>query len=108
LRTLIVVGLVFFHSARVFDTGDFYVKNEPRSELIDVVLAFASVWGMPLLFVISGMGIWYSLRKRSPGRFAPERVRRLLVPLVFGVLVIVPPQVWTRLRADFVPGRRCP
>ena len=98
MRTLVVVGLVFFHSARVFDSGDFYVKNEPHSELVDAVVAFASLWGMPLLFVISGMGIWYSLRRRTTASFALERVRRLLVPVIFGVVVIVPPQVWTRLR----------
>lgn len=102
LRMFVVVGLVFFHTARIFDTGDFYVKNDPTSELVSIAIAFAAMWGMPLLFVISGMGIWYSLRSRTMKAFAWERVRRLLVPLVFGVLVIVPPQIWTRLRAD--PG----
>ena len=67
---------------------------------MDVLLSFAAMWGMPLLFVVSGMGIWYSLRSRTIGAFAGERVRRLLVPLVFGLLVIVPPQVWTWLRGD--------
>lgn len=98
LRALVVVGLVFFHSARVFDSGAFYVKNDPPSELVDAVIAFASVWGMPLLFVIAGVGIWYSLGTRTTGSLARERVGRLLVPLVFGVVVVVPPQIWTRLR----------
>lgn len=102
MRMFVVVGLVFFHTARIFDTGDFYVKNDPTSELVSIAIAFAAMWGMPLLFVISGMGIWYSLRSRTMKAFSGERVRRLLVPLVFGVLVIVPPQIWTRLRAD--PG----
>ena len=100
MRVFVVVGLVFFHSARIFDTGGFYVKNDPTSDLVTAALAFAALWGMPLLYVIAGMGIWYSLRSRSTTAFAWERVRRLLVPLVFGVLVIVPPQVWTRLRGD--------
>ncbi|MDH3249418.1 MAG: acyltransferase [Acidimicrobiia bacterium] len=100
LRMLVVVGLVFFHSARVFDTGSFYVKNDPTSEAVTIALFFMALWGMPLLFVIAGTGMWYSLRSRSAGQFARERVRRLLVPLIFGVVVIVPPQVWTRLRGD--------
>jgi hypothetical protein len=99
---LVVVGLVFFHSARVFDTGGFYVKNDPTSEAVTTGLFFMALWGMPLLFVIAGTGMWYSLKSRSAGQFARERVRRLLVPLIFGVVVIVPPQVWTRLRGD--PG----
>jgi hypothetical protein len=102
MRMLVVVGLVFFHSARVFDTGGFYVKNDPTSEAVTIALFFAALWGMPLLFMISGTGMWYSLRSRTTGEFAGERIRRLLVPLVFGVVVIVPPQIWIRLRGD--PG----
>jgi hypothetical protein len=100
MRMVVVVGLVFFHTARVFDTTGFYVKNEPTSDLVTVSVAFVAMWGMPLLFVVAGMGIWYSLRSRSPTAFAGERILRLFVPLVFGVLVIVPPQGWIRLRAD--------
>ena len=102
MRMFVVVGLVFFHTARVFDTYDWYVKNDPTSELVTIALSFAAMWGMPLLFVIAGMGMSYSLRARTAKDFAWERIRRLLVPLIFGVAVIVPPQVWTRLRGD--PG----
>ena len=97
---LVVFGLVFFHAARIFDTLPWYVKNYPTSELFTVAVGFAALWGMPLMFVIAGMGIWFSLRSRSTKTFSIERVRRLLVPLVFGVLVIVPPMVWTNLRAN--------
>jgi surface polysaccharide O-acyltransferase-like enzyme len=100
MRIFVVAGLVLFHSARIFDTGDFYVKHEPTSELVDVVISFAALWGMPLLFIVSGMGMAYSLRSRTTGEFGVERLRRLLVPLIFGVIVIVPPQIWTRLRSD--------
>lgn len=100
MRIFVVAGLLLFHSARIFDTGDFYVKHEPTSELVDVVISFAALWGMPLLFVVSGMGMAYSLRSRTTKEFGVERLRRLLVPLIFGVVIIVPPQIWTRLRSD--------
>ncbi len=41
------------------------------------VCGLGAAWGMPLQFVISGMGICYSLRSRSAGAFARERLRRL-------------------------------
>ena len=91
---------MFFHSARVFDTGEFYVKNDPTSEFVDAVIAFAVMWGMPLLFVISGIGIWHSLQSRDVVSFATERTKRLFVPLIFGTLVVVPPQVWYRIRVE--------
>ena len=100
LGALVVLGLIFFHSARIFDNGDFYVKNEPTSDLVTAILAFAVTWAMPLMFLMAGMAAWYSLRKRTAGQFAMERIRRLLIPLIFGVLVLIPPQVHIRLLGD--------
>ncbi|MFI6759734.1 acyltransferase [Micromonospora sp. NPDC050417] len=101
IRALVVVGLVFFHSALVFDSrDDFYVKN---AETTDVTMIFASlgvVWAMPMLFLIAGLGSWHSLRRRGPVGFARERVRRLGVPLLFATVTIVPVPQWLRLRAD--------
>jgi glucan biosynthesis protein C len=103
---LVVVGLVFFHSAQIFYYADFYVKNEPPniqsvSQLVSTLLiAFAGLWGMPLLFLIAGLAIWYSLRKRTAGQFALERTRRLVIPLVVGTLLLVPPIVYYGLKSD--------
>jgi len=103
---LVVVGLVFFHSAQIFYYADFFVKNEPPniqsvSQLVSTLLvAFAGLWGMPLLFLIAGLAIWYSLRKRSAGQFALERTRRLVVPLVVGTILLVPPIVYYGKKSD--------
>ena len=97
---LIVVGLVFFHTAQIFGGGDFYVQNEPPSMVALAFVAFASLWGMPLMFLMAGTAIWYSLRKRSVGEFVRERFRRLFVPFVVGLPLLVPPQVYTMLKGD--------
>ena len=55
---------------------------------------------MPLLFVVAGSGIWHLLGTRTPARFARERLSRLLVPLVTGMLLIVPPQLYYSMLAD--------
>jgi peptidoglycan/LPS O-acetylase OafA/YrhL len=98
LRALVVVGLVFFHSAVIFGAGEFPVKAETEHRLATVFLAFGAIWGMPLLFTISGMGMWYSLRSRSTAAFARERLRRLGVPLMVGLLTLIPLQVYLGLR----------
>src|SRR5688572_16851021 len=49
---------------------------------------------IPLLFFISGAGTYLALGKRTPRQFAGERFKRLFIPLVFGMLVIVPPQIY--------------
>jgi len=49
---------------------------------------------MPVMFLVSGAAAWFALRSRSAGSFVNERMGRLLIPLAFGVLIIVPPQVY--------------
>ena len=51
LRALIVVGLVFFHTAVIFAAGEFPIKAGPENRAATVLLAFGAVWGMPLLFL---------------------------------------------------------
>ena len=103
---VVVMGLVFFHSAQIFTYSDFYVKNEPPnmehlSQIVATVfIAFAGLWGMPLMFLIAGIAIFYSLRKRTTAEFIGERFRRLFIPLVVGTILLVPIQVYIGLKSD--------
>ncbi|MFE2043748.1 acyltransferase [Streptomyces sp. NPDC059477] len=100
LRVLIVIGLIFFHSALVFaPDNDFYVKNESTTEVVTVLSGLGVVWAMPILFLVAGLGARHSLRRRGPGGFARERLLRLGVPLVVTTLVLTPLPQWLRLRA---------
>ncbi|HMK93349.1 MAG TPA: acyltransferase family protein [Thermoleophilia bacterium] len=95
LRVLAVLLLFPFHTLRVFNADDpFYVKADHLSAAVSYVLNFISVWHMPLLFVLAGASTWFALGKRSPGQYLRERRIRLLVPFVFGVFVLIPPQTW--------------
>src|SRR6266542_154506 len=49
LRALVVVGLVFFHTAVLFGAGDFPMKAATESPVATVFIAFGATWGMPLL-----------------------------------------------------------
>ncbi|MBS4201164.1 acyltransferase family protein [Bacillus sp. FJAT-49732] len=93
LRNLGILLLFPFHSARVFDYWDpFYVKNESLSWGLSWFIATTSYWFMPLLFWLAGSASWYALQKRSSSQYLKERYERLFIPLIFGVLIIVPPQ----------------
>jgi peptidoglycan/LPS O-acetylase OafA/YrhL len=96
LRVLAVLLLIPFHSARVFDLfDDFYVKSAHTSEGLSwAIVAFLDPWHMPLLFVLAGAASWYALGHRSGRTYAGERTKRLFVPFLFGLLVIVPPQTY--------------
>ncbi|WP_066305002.1 acyltransferase family protein [Bacillus sp. FJAT-29814] len=93
LRNLGILLLFPFHSARVFDYWDpFYVKSAELSWGLSWFIAVTSYWFMPLLFWLAGSASWYALERRSNRQYMKDRVNRLLIPLIVGVLFIVPPQ----------------
>jgi len=51
-------------------------------------------WRMPLLFLVSGAGTRFALGVRSTRKFAAERTKRLFLPFLAGVLILVPVQVY--------------
>jgi glucans biosynthesis protein C len=86
--------LVFYHSGRLFDEEPWHIKNAVENLGIHVFNRILDVWQMPLFFLVAGAAVWYSMGSRTAGGFAKERLLRLLVPLIFGMVVIVPPQVY--------------
>ena len=108
LRIFAVLLLFPFHTLRVFNDEDFYVKALPVTEWVDGVLWFISIWHMPLLFLLAGCSTYLALHKRSSGQYALERTKRLLVPLVFGIFILIPPQTWygARFNAGYAASFR--
>ena len=87
-----VIGmlLVFvFHCTRFFDDEGWHVKND---ELADWATAFVQVtWRfmMPLFFVVSAIAAYYSLGSRTGGQYLASRIKRLVVPFLFGTFVVL-------------------
>ncbi len=79
------------------------MKASTLSTAVDGLLGFINVWHMPLLFFLAGCSTYFALQKRTGGEYAWERVKRLLVPLIFGILVLIPPQTWygARFNSDY-------
>jgi len=94
LRVLAFTLLILFHTGMMFNGWDWHVKNPETSHLFEYGMRFLHQWRMALLFFISGAAIWFAMEKYSTGQFAIERIKRLLVPLVFGMMVVIPPQVY--------------
>ena len=94
LRVLAFSAVFFYHCSRFFDESDWHIKNSTTSALVDTLKGIFDLWGMPLIFVISGASIFFALRPGGAVRFLRERVMRLLVPLALGILVLAPPQIY--------------
>ncbi|MVM36974.1 acyltransferase family protein [Spirosoma sp. HMF3257] len=94
LRIIAILTLIFYHTGMIYVSWGFHIKSAEHSLPMEYVMSWLHRWRMPLLFFISGAGTFFALKKRSYGTYAGERVRRLFVPLVFGMFVIVPPQIY--------------
>jgi glucans biosynthesis protein C len=90
-----MVGIFFFHNARFYDAfSDWHVKNATINLGATGLISFMSQWIMPLFFLVAGAGVYYALKSRNIRQYIQERTLRLLVPLIFGMLVIVVPQAY--------------
>ncbi len=90
--------LILYHIGMVFVPWGYHVKAQPILPWVTIPMLFPNAWRLMLLFVVSGYASRALLdRQPEPGRFAWSRSLRLLVPLAFGIAVIVPPQPWVEL-----------
>ena len=90
--------LILYHVGMVFVPWNFHIKAWRIIDWATLPMLATNAWRLTLLFVVSGYAS-RALLARSAGtvRFLGNRSYRLLVPLVFGMAVIVPPQPWVEL-----------
>ena len=92
LRVLGMMVVFLFHNARFFDTGDWHVKSQRTSEAVSFITLIVTVqWMMPLFFILSGIGAYHALGRERWSQYLILRVKRLVVPLLFGIFVIIAP-----------------
>jgi len=95
LRVLAMLSVFLFHCARFFDYEDWHVKNIQLDLGLSVFVSFVILWIMPLFFLLSGEGSYFSLSFRTSGKYITERFKRLVVPFLFGTfIVLIPLQVY--------------
>ncbi len=94
LRVLVVLAIFVFHNTRLFDTYGWGIKNPTTYAFVNVWNGFATIWGMPLILVISGASVYYSLGKAGAGQYLKGILARLLLPLTVGILTHVAFQVY--------------
>ncbi|MEG3179151.1 acyltransferase [Sphingomonas sp. LT1P40] len=90
--------LILYHIGMVFVPWGYHVKTAAPADWVTVPMLFTSPWRLTLLFLVSGYAsraLW--MKSKGAGAFAGNRTWRLIVPLAFGIAVIVPPQSWVEL-----------
>ncbi len=97
LRVIAIGLLVIYHISIGFQPwGVFigFIQNDESLVWIWTPMAMLNVWRIPLLFFVSGMGVYFAIQRRDWKALLIERTKRILIPYVFGMLAIVPLHIW--------------
>jgi len=86
--------LILYHVGLVYAPWDWHVHSPHTIEALGLAALVTNPWRLTLLFMVSGIALRFMVRKTPPAQAFRQRLERLVPPLLFGVLVLVPPQSW--------------
>ncbi|MCD6308690.1 MAG: acyltransferase family protein, partial [Candidatus Latescibacteria bacterium] len=92
MRSFVIVFVVLQHAALVY--RDYSRPMNAAQAVFKFTIMFTDVFMMPILFFTAGYFALASIRKRGPAAFVASKFRRIWIPWLLGVLVILPPSVW--------------
>ena len=86
--------LILFHVALVYGPYDWHIRSNHRFDWIREAILLTGPWRLTLLFLVAGAALSLMAERRTTSQVASSRLSRLLPPLLFGVVVLVPIQSW--------------
>lgn len=107
IRVLAFSLLMLYHLGMVYVAGwDFHFKSPHQWEWLQWPMVAVNRWRMPLIFLVSGLALGLARPDRALVRAGGRRSLRLMVPLIVGMLTIVPVQAYCEAVANGVvePG----
>ncbi|HEY9105856.1 MAG TPA: acyltransferase family protein [Roseateles sp.] len=94
LRVAAFALLIPYHVGMYYVTWDWHVKSPAASDALEPFMQLSSPWRLSLLFLIAGVACHGLFAKRGLLGMLKDRSMRLLLPLLFGMAVIVTPQAY--------------
>ena len=91
LRNMTILLLFPVHTFMIWnDFGSRFYIWLGESRLLSTAIVLINPWFMPLLFVLAGMSARYALKRRSNKEFIKQRIEKLLLPFLAGMVILVP------------------
>lgn len=93
LRVIAIGLLLIYHIAIIFQPWAMFIaflRSDQLSENLWKPMTMLNIWRIPILFYVSGMGLYFAMRKRNWKQVVLERTKRILVPFLFGIMAITP------------------
>jgi len=101
LRVILVFAVFLHHVGMPFNGDGWVIMNKDSSKALDDIMVYFEQFRLPTLFMIAGVGAHLLLNKKRPFAFAIDKVKRLLIPLLVGILFIIPPQNYFKNITEF-------
>lgn len=91
LRNITILLLFPVHTFMIWnDFGSRFYIWLGENKILSTLIVLVNPWFMPLLFVLAGVSARYALLKRTEKKFIAERIKKLLIPFLFGLVFFVP------------------
>ena len=93
IRVIAIGLLLVYHVAIGFQSWGLmigFITNERSWPTLWIPMSMLNIWRIPLLFFISGMGVYFSMQNKNRLQLLKERTRRILIPFLFGIFCLVP------------------
>jgi len=105
LRVLAFGLLIFYHTGMLYvERWGFHYKSQYLSSTLEYLMLLSSPWRMLLIWFISGYALGVVLPRvvsfQQGALFAVRRTVVLLLPLLTGLWLIVPPQLYAEMLQD--------
>jgi hypothetical protein len=109
MRVIAIGLLLIYHVAIGFQAWGImigFIANDKPWETLWLPMSILNVWRIPLLFFVSGMGVYFAMQQRNWKQLLAERGVRILLPFVFGIFFIFPVstliwQYYYKLQLDY-------
>jgi len=95
--------LVLYHVGMSYVSWDWHVKSPAAGPALEPLMLLSAPWRLSLLFLVSGAATAFLLGRGDGRPFLGPRSARLLLPLAFGMLVVVVPQAYYEV-VEKLPG----
>jgi hypothetical protein len=99
LRVIAIGVLLMYHIGMVYvpDWG-YHYKNPLDSDGIKSLMLLTSPWRMGLLWLVSGIALAFMCAKHNVIKLVIKRTNQILLPLLVGVLFVVPVQLFAQMK----------
>lgn len=96
LRYLMILFVLVIHVCFSYTNifPGWFIKDSASHKIFDIIMLVSDIFVLPVLFFIAGFFALPSLKRKGPERFLKDKLKRLGIPFVLGVIIVAPPMLY--------------